>query len=126
MAVPASRLRRRNVSKTGGPLFSNAERPRHLAALPEDRRLEQPFLFAGGDVLVAPWPRSSRLTDADCRRLNAVLAQVAQLEARWQPMWFWSDGRDPEPVQNAEPAWMRHWQRDRPAYTVPRPERRAG
>jgi hypothetical protein len=91
---------------------------RHRAPMPEERRIEQPFVYdPDSGRLIAPWPRG-KLRNADAQRLDAVIERIATIEAGTL-IWIRPDDREPVPIAAASPYhWLAHWSRDRASYSA--------
>jgi hypothetical protein len=99
--------------------YDYGEKSRHRIPLPLERRQLQPFVLdSRAGRVIAPWPRK-RAQPGDEERLDATLARIDGEMLPALVCWCWPD-RDPEPVRDMAPDWLRHWSRDRAVYVVER------
>jgi hypothetical protein len=94
-------------------------RNRHRLPPPLEMRERQPFLIdAYTGRLVAPWPRR-RPASGDEARLWETMQRLDPDALPDALCWVWPD-RDPVPVANVGPGWLRAYERDRAVYRLPR------
>lgn len=97
--------------------------PRHLTPMPAERIAALPWVTDPlSGTLGTPYTRRTRgLTLTEEEQVDAMLDRVAMLRQAGrlspEPCWVWPD-RDPEPIRNDNPSWLKCWRRDRAAFQV--------